>query len=1187
MNHSTIRTFRAFLAMGALASTATAFGCVADRPSRNGVFNENQYLKKAFLTAPGDGNTSDQGWFLKATVLSVSTPNPLGALGIAPGTENGAFVRFRVTQDKLQMVNVKEISSTWKCGDGTTPNAQLKCGDGSAAKIADDTRTEEVVNAWPITNVDLKYRINLDGEKTNFYEENQELDWQVRQWVKVNFAKNDMSDTAPLGGFVGAALAKCTDLGSASATLVPNSFKVEENDNVSQNYMQWTVSITVPVKYDDAACVTAYGPTGQVAPAFGRENVTFNMMYSLVRAKLLDDPADPDAYVPMEVDEKDPIRHKYGIFNIIPIARDASSQLLSARQLVNRWNPNKPIVYYFSPGVPDFIKNSFNRKGGIADVTNAMFEKAGAKARVKFINWNDQDTIGDAKGPSRDPGDIRYSWVRWIEGLDANQGYLGLGPNFPDPRTGEIQQATINLANYNQKELAFQIDFYLKQIGASYGLDYADPKTGDDQEWPQDGACQVGDVKPLKGSAVAAIHNGNSTLYNKMQQYLQMPATTYGNLGPRDFTTTQDADFYNAYYAIIPYQMFADPDSNPFVIREGGAGIYGPSAFWAMMEKETEFQKIAADIDRGLEPFEGVTGPDGLRNATAFHNKFRDLTINHKQLDLARAYMFHQQVWDSASAFNFMQIMAHAGRHCVASADGSTHWESKQEWIDDLTHSFYDHISIHEFGHNLGLQHNFMGSVDKGNWPVKKDASGNVVKDATGNPIYTLYTSSQMEYGVRGSDMFNTLQWGKYDLGALGWTYANAQNYKKNADGTYTANPPIPNVQTTRGDSISGQSVAVPDPKKPFTQPWQDPYGFDDKGKETQFLYCHHEHLKYTPLCRTFDAGSTPSEIMANAIEDYEWNFNFTNYRVYRKFWNNSAYANRPAALMVEMRRFMSLWQFDWGTAELADTSRRIGIKNPDPNGSDLQYFTSLTNKFNKELSVANKMAAAFHKAIIAQSTGERPVRTVYDKYYGDVTQQGIILDKLFAMQGWVALWPSDNYDPNQAGSYISSYSNAPDSSYQYNAEDTVDFMIGGQYDAFPYFAPLAVAVFAQDTHSPAFSGRRSIRNWIGGHVFYRLQDFLDYFRDLAVQNNAGCTDVQSCTYDPRDPKYSDQHNEFFGPDKRLWIWAYIPNRTRGLRSRRRSTPRRTSSSAVTPTTSSSSSTTARSRVARTDMSSR
>ena len=1113
---SRIRSFRvAFLAMGALATTVGAFGslgCVADRPSRNGVFNENQYVKKSLLVESGDGSQTDPGWFLQSTVLSASTPNPLGALGVFPGAESGfRYVRFRVTQDKLQMLNVREIS--------TTPSV---------------TRTEEVVNAWPVTNVDLKYRVNLDGEKSNFYEENQELDWQVRQWLKVSFAKNDMSDVAPLGGFVSSGLAKCTDLSSASATLVPDSFKVETHDDRLQDYIQWTVNVTVPVKYDDATCVTAYGPTAVQAGQIGRENVSFNLMYSLKRVKPMEDPAtNADAYVPMEVDEKDPIRHKYGIFNIIPIVRDPSSQLIAGRQLVQRWNPNKPITYYFSPGVPDYIagpNGSFLRKDGIKDVTNAMFAKAGAKARVDFLNWNDDKVLGDGKGPNREFGDVRYSFVRWIDDLDGNQGFLGFGPSSADPRTGEILQGTINLANYVQKELAYKIDFFLKSVGASYGLDYVD-KDGNPQEWDTDGTCALGDIKPLKNAVVAANHNANSTLYNKMQQYLQLPATTYGNLGPSDFTAKQDADFFQAYYAIVPYQMFADPDSNPFVIREGGNGIYGPAAYWDMMAKESEFQKIAAVVDQGLSPFEGVTGTEGLKNATAFHNKFRDLTINHKNLETSKVYNYRQQVYDTPSAFNFIQIMAHAARHCMQAADGSTHWESKDEWVTNLSHSFWDHISIHEFGHTLGLQHNFMGSVDKNNWPIKMGADGKTpVKDAAGNFVYTLYTSSQMEYGVRGSDMYNTLQWGKYDLGALGWTYSNAQN----------KDMPIPNVATKRGDSISGQSLAKTDPA--FKAPWNDPYGVDDKGGEIQYLYCHHEHTKYTPLCRTFDAGSTPSEIMANAIENYEWEYNFTNYRVYRKYWDNTSYASRPAAVIVEMRRFLSLWEFDWSTGELADTLRRIGVKNPDPNGSDLQYFGQLTNKFNRELSAANKMSAAFHKAIIAQSSGERPVRTVYDKYYGDVTQQGIILDKLFAMQGWVALWPSDNYDVNQAGAYISSYSNAPDSSYEYNAEDTIDFMIGGQYDAFPYFAPLAVAVFAQDTHSPSFGGRVSIRNWIGGQVFDRLQDFLNYFRDLAVQNNK-CATVETCTYDPRVAGVSDQHNEFFGPDKRLWIWAYIPNR--------------------------------------------
>ena len=84
-------------------------------------------------------------------------------------------------------------------------------------------------------------------------------------------------------------------------------------------------------------------------------------------------------------------------------------------------------------------------------------------------------------------------------------------------------------------------------------------------------------------------------------------------------------------------------------------------------------------------------------------------------------------------------------------------------------------------------------------------------------------------------------------------------------------------------------------------------------------------------------------------------------------------------------------------------------------------------------------MVAVFHKAIINESAGERPYRTIYDPYYGDVTQQGIILDKLFAMQGWVGLWPTDNYDQNQAGTYISSYGVASglDASYQAVASKT------------------------------------------------------------------------------------------------------------------------------------------------------
>ena len=144
-----------------------------------------------------------------------------------------------------------------------------------------DTRTASVVNAWPITNVDLKYRVNLDGEKTNFYEENQELDWQVRQWVKVNFDKNDLSDVAGLGAYASMFLNKCGDVSNSSATLVPELVHRRRDEQLH----------AVDRRGDRPGpaggrrlhrCSTATPGTEFIS--MNRSTVTMNVMYSFVRA---------------------------------------------------------------------------------------------------------------------------------------------------------------------------------------------------------------------------------------------------------------------------------------------------------------------------------------------------------------------------------------------------------------------------------------------------------------------------------------------------------------------------------------------------------------------------------------------------------------------------------------------------------------------------------------------------------------------------------------------------------------------------------------------------------------------------------------------------------------------------------------------------------------------------------------
>ena len=787
-------------------------------------------------------------------------------------------------------------------------------------------------------------------------------------------------------------------------------------------------------------------------------------------------------------------------------------------------DPEEALVWYFDQGFPEKYKAVFNDPTtGIAAQTNKLFADSGRKITLSFKNYDEDLTAG--QGP-RQFGDIRYNFLRWIADEYSTDGFSGITLFGVDPRTGELKDCNIEFVDYNiQDSIVQRLDAYLQSIGACAGFD---PKTATcpngssisdlTTPWPDpadQGSCTA-DI-PIAQAGLVANHNGSSTLYSKMQQYLHKPAETYGNLGPQDFIPSQDADFTQAYYQLLPYYFFADPDMNEFVVREGGGGVYGPAEYWTDMKNETAFQALSAQIEQGQTPFEDVTGTAGLTNATAFLNNLKTLTQGHKDFVNKLHYAPFQSHMDAPEAFSLPALMAKNARHCKA--DGT--YETKQEWVQNLVDSYWALVMWHEFGHSLGLQHNFAASVDQPNWDVKTKADGTPVLDQWGNPQYKQQQSSVMEYGIAPADTFSTPGWAPYDRGAISFIYANDQ---KNG---------VSDPSTT---GVSGQLSA--------TAPWKDPNGYNADGTEKQFLYCHHEHLKYSPFCREGDYGTRPSEIIANQIDMYEWQYKWRNFRTYRKIWDDSQYASAPIGIVTDMRRFVPLDVYDWNTGEIADTLHRLGVQPPASVNSNAEYYDQLGNKFNNEVSSANQMVAAFHEGIIQQSSGERPYATVYDKYYGDVTQQGIILDKLYAMQSWVGLWAMDNYDPNQAGAYIASYSGAGDDTYDSIAEQAVVSMIGGGYDVYPYFVPLAVAQFAQDTHSPNFSGRVDARDWIGGYVFNREQDFLDFFRKKAIDNNAdGCTDLATCTYDPQAGTVSDQYNQFLGPDNRTWIWAYIADR--------------------------------------------
>jgi hypothetical protein len=444
-------------------------------------------------------------------------------------------------------------------------------------------------------------------------------------------------------------------------------------------------------------------------------------------------------------------------------------------------------------------------------------------------------------------------------------------------------------------------------------------------------------------------------------------------------------------------------------------------------------------------------------------------------------------------------------------------------------------VATHEFGHSMGLRHNFMGSIDEPNFPV----------DNNKKPL--LYSSSLMDYSQPIVEAFfesnaGSPIWGPYDTAAMAFIYGN--------DTSASASGP----KGAPGKNISGQTSA--------TAPWNDPLGFSN-GNEVNFLYCSDEHTIYTPLCQRYDMGVTPAEIVANAIQQREWNYLWTNFRLYHKYFTFQNYATQAVTDLQAFRRFQSAWVYDWSQAELTNNLRLIGV--PVPSGATAaDYYTQLYNKFESDISIANQLALAYQRAILDQSSGERPFVTIYDPFYGDTTQQGIQIDKVELTTGVTNLWPAvSNFDPSQAtGTYLSTLGGVGDTAFKSVSDSALNDFLGAAFATYSYTKLGPLAVWAQATHDPAFNGDLRYQQWTGSWTFDREQDFLTFVHDLAVkfsfnncdENNLNCAPCDGtpdqCTWDPRTRQVkptqlsqSDYLNRFIGPDGKSYIWGWIESR--------------------------------------------
>lgn len=685
------------------ASLALTFSaCVDHRPVHNGLLDEHIYLTKSDLTEDNPKlATPSDGWLFKTTVVKTSSPNVLGDLAF-PGFESATdYVRFQFKEDKLQVIDGQKLQRD----DIADPNDDLA------------TNAERVLFEFEGQHVDVQLRESLDGERTNFLEENTEAPWRERRQFRVDFESTNVDPIASSAWFYGDYVRDCAS--TISKNLVPDSFEWDPDDQY--------LSFVIEVNYDLNAITSLGGCWNLVSQAAGVGTATIQYRLSFYRP-------GPSSYVPQEIPEKDEVNKKYGAFQVFDVFRDEESGLLSAKSLLQRWDPEReePAVFYFHRGFPERFKPMFEE---IEAETNATLERAGAKLRFDFREYDDGGII-------RNLGDLRYSFVTWNQDVDTTRGLLGYGPSSSDPRTGEVLSANLNLYNVGMDYYRFLVQDFLEENGAT--------QLAPGQDW-EETVCEPGQtVAPTEETSRL-----KSTLFDEMRRVMDLPEATASSVETATFLpepTRGKEAFLSDYHRTLGEYRYAEPGFNSYVYRPSD---YPLDNFVERRKTERQFQQQMADIMANRDPLRGAVlhSRAGIEAQLDFINDFREWKHNHEQvmkdeemlLGLKNIYVFNPN--DALSA------VSKAARRCTD--DGV--WESNEQYSERIIEDVVFHVAIHEFGHNLGLRHNFYGSVD--------------AKHMRENEV----SASVMDYVTPTEELGGHRGWGGYDEAALTWIYGSPE----------------------------------------------------------------------------------------------------------------------------------------------------------------------------------------------------------------------------------------------------------------------------------------------------------------------------------------------------------------------------------------------------------------------------
>lgn len=282
-----------------------------------------------------------------------------------------------------------------------------------------------------------------------------------------------------------------------------------------------------------------------------------------------------------------------------------------------------------------------------------------------FALWNQgwKKAIGKAPlelrpNSGQAPGDLRYNLVYYVPGRSSG-GLLGYGPSVTNPRTGQILKADVYLYGGTLSESLY----YLRRWAKAYeGAEL--PRLGlAESEHRADDAVERAALAASRGLTLGEALRASGLSLPSLAPVEAVPAGGWHTAGG-SFATGSLAD------------------------------LWSPVSLTALKSKQS------TGDERLFAPLLGAAG-DGV--ATIALSLARDTALGAKLPD-------SPETTEGERRQDLLKNMTRVDGYLPAIRDGITVDKLSDRELERLV---FAGLLAHELGHNFGLRHNFMGSVDK------------------------------------------------------------------------------------------------------------------------------------------------------------------------------------------------------------------------------------------------------------------------------------------------------------------------------------------------------------------------------------------------------------------------------------------------------------------------------------------